>query len=106
LVYLWLLYRIVLISTKSDTAFGKLLTIGVGLPIIFQAFLNMAVAVQLFPVTGQTLPLISDGGTSIWMTCAALGIVLGVSVKKEEKAESEKEINEEESPLEVLSEAV
>lgn len=105
LVYLWLLYRIVLISTKSETAFGKLLTIGVGLPIIFQAFLNMAVAVQLFPVTGQTLPLISDGGTSIWMTCAALGIVLGVSLKEEEKTVSEKEI-EEESPLEVLSEAV
>ena len=46
--------------------------------------INMAVAVELFPVTGQTLPLISSGGTSIWMTCFALGMILSVSAKREE----------------------
>ncbi len=55
-----------IIAQKSDTVFGKLVVLGVGLPIVFQAFINMAVAVELFPVTGQTLPLISSGGTSIW----------------------------------------
>jgi len=105
--YLFILFRIVIISTKSSTVFGKLLAMGVGLPIIFQALINMAVAVQLFPVTGQTLPLVSDGGTSIWMTCVALGVVLSVSVKREEQREKEKEQNEgADNPLEVLSEAI
>jgi cell division protein FtsW len=103
LLYLWLLFRVVIVAQKSDTIFGKLLVLGVGLPIIFQALINMAVAVELFPVTGQTLPLISSGGTSIWMTCLALGIILSVSAKREEiKAQ---EINHD-NPLEVLSEAL
>tara|TARA_R110002072_G_scaffold21880_10_gene77037 strand:+ start:16039 stop:17232 length:1194 start_codon:yes stop_codon:yes gene_type:complete len=102
-LYLWLLFRIVIVSQKSDTIFGKLLVLGVGLPIVFQAIINMAVAVELFPVTGQTLPLISSGGTSIWMTCLAIGIILSVSAKREEI--KEKEISEE-NPLEILSEAI
>lgn len=87
LFYLLLLFRLIVILNKSDTFFGKLLVVGVGLPIIFQALINMAVAVELFPVTGQTLPLISSGGTSIWMTCLAIGIILSVSAsqKKGEK---------------------
>ena len=79
LFFLGLLFRIVIIATKSVTIFGTLLCLGVGLPIIFQAMINMSVAVGLFPVTGQPLPLISTGGTSIWMTCFAIGIVLSVS---------------------------
>ena len=75
---------------------------GVGLPIIFQALINMAVAVELFPVTGQTLPLISSGGTSIWMTCLAIGVVLSAS-RKPRSEEAETDINKEEHPLEVLS---
>jgi len=102
-LYLWLLFRIVIVSQKSDTIFGKLLVLGVGLPIVFQALINMAVAVELFPVTGQTLPLISSGGTSIWMTCLAIGIILSVSAKREEI--KEQEINED-NPLEILSEAI
>jgi cell division protein FtsW len=102
-LYLWLLFRIVIVSQKSDTIFGKLLVLGVGLPIVFQALINMAVAVELFPVTGQTLPLISSGGTSIWMTCLAIGIILSVSAKREEI--KEKEISEE-NPLEILSETI
>ena len=106
--YLLLLFRIVIVATKSNTVFGKLLVMGVGLPIIFQALINMGVAVELFPVTGQTLPLISSGGTSIWMTCMALGIILSVSAKREEmkeREEAEKELDNE-NPLDILSEAI
>lgn len=70
-LYMLLLFRIVIVAQNAETIFGKLMVIGVGLPIVFQALINMAVAVELFPVTGQTLPLISSGGTSIWMTCLA-----------------------------------
>ena len=76
-----LLFRLLIVAHKSTDVFGKLLVIGVGLPIVFQALINMAVAVELFPVTGQTLPLVSSGGTSIWMTCLAIGIVLSVSTR-------------------------
>ena len=99
LLYTLLLFRIIIVSYKSKTVFGQLLALGVGLPIIFQAFINMGVAVQLFPVTGQPLPLISTGGTSIWMTFLALGILLSVSVNR---------INDENfdhrNPLNILSE--
>ena len=102
-LYLWLLFRIVIVAQKSDSVFGKLLAIGVGIPIVFQALVNMGVAVQLFPVTGQTLPLISSGGTSIWVTCLALGIVLSVSAKRDE--DKNKEVDDQ-HPLEILSEAL
>lgn len=103
LLFLWLLFRVVIVAQKADTIFGKLLVLGVGLPIIFQALINMAVAVELFPVTGQTLPLISSGGTSIWMTCLAIGIILSVSARREEI--KQQEINED-NPLEILSETI
>ncbi|WP_425423073.1 FtsW/RodA/SpoVE family cell cycle protein [Robiginitalea biformata] len=99
--YMLLLFRIVVVANANQTVFGKLLVIGVGLPIVFQALINMAVAVELFPVTGQTLPLISSGGTSIWMTCLAIGVVLSASRKQDEQKEIEH--NTEEHPLEVLS---
>ncbi len=105
-LYLWLLFRIVIAAQKADTVFGKLLVLGVGLPIVFQALINMAVAVELFPVTGQTLPLISSGGTSIWMTCLAIGIILSVSAKREEIKEKETSEENEENPLEILSETL
>jgi len=98
LLYLLLLFRIIIVSYKSDTVFGQLLALGVGLPIIFQAFINMGVAVQLFPVTGQPLPLISTGGTSIWMTFLALGIILSVSSNKI----SDNQLNND-NPINVLS---
>ncbi len=103
LMYLLLLFRILVVANKAVTVFGKLAAIGVGLPIVFQALINMAVAVELFPVTGQTLPLVSSGGTSIWMTCLAIGVVLSISVKREEvKVKEEEEMN----PLDILSEAI
>jgi len=103
LLYLLLLFRIVIVAQKSESEFGKLLSIGVGIPIVFQAFINMGVAVELFPVTGQTLPLISSGGTSIWVTCLAIGIILSVSARREEL---KKEQIEEANPLEILSDAI
>ena len=102
-LYLLLLFRIVIVAQKADSVFGKLLTIGVGLPIVFQALINMGVAVELFPVTGQNLPLISSGGTSIWVTCLAIGIVLSVSAKREDIRNQE---GDEQHPLEILSEAL
>ncbi len=99
LLYTWLLFRIIIVSYKSKTVFGQLLALAVGLPIIFQAYINMGVAVQLFPVTGQPLPLISTGGTSIWMTFLAIGIVLSVSVNKENK-----EVDDNNNPLNILGE--
>ena len=101
-VYFLLLFRILIAVKKSTTIFASLLVIGVGLPIIFQAIINMAVAVNLFPVTGQTLPLISSGGTSIWMTCFALGMILSVSASKNE---TESTI-EDDNPLTILHETI
>lgn len=101
-IYFLLLFRIFIVAKKTKTIFGSLLVIGVGIPIIFQACINMAVATNLFPVTGQTLPLISSGGTSIWMTCFALGMILSVSASKEETEEDILEDN----PLDILHETV
>ncbi len=107
LSYLFLMFRIFVIATKTKTVFGTLLTIGVGVPIVFQAFINIAVAVGLLPVTGQPLPLISTGGTSIWMTCFAIGIILSVSASEVNFAEMQKEKNEElENPLDILHETI
>jgi len=100
LIFLGILQRILYISSHIDTYFGTLLVLAVGLPIVFQAFLNMAVAVNLIPVTGQTLPIMSLGGTSMWGTFIAFGIILNVSrdVKSKEeldrilKSQKEEEI--------------
>ncbi len=79
LMYMILLFRGIHIAIKVPGNFGALLAIGVTISLIFQAFANMAVAVHLVPVTGQPLPLISMGGTSIWFTSIAIGIILSVS---------------------------
>ena len=93
-VYMLLFFRFIVCAHKAKSFYGKLLIIGLGFPIIFQALVNMGVAVELLPVTGQTLPLISAGGTSIWMTCSAIGVIISVTKKEEEVAadllESEK----------------
>ncbi len=101
-LYLLLLFRFVVAAHKANSLFGKLVVIGLGFPIIFQAFTNMAVAVELLPVTGQTLPLISSGGSSIWMTCIALGIILSVTKKEEEVAEEQAEKQKREEALQKL----
>jgi cell division protein FtsW len=79
LLYMILLFRAVRIVTKSPRTFGAFLTIGVAFSLVFQALINMGVAVDLLPVTGQPLPLVSMGGTSIWFTSLSIGIILSVS---------------------------
>lgn len=101
-MYFLLTLRILIAAKKATSIFATLLIIGVGIPIIFQAIINMAVAVNIFPVTGQTLPLISSGGTSIWMTCFAIGIILSVTANREKIIAPESE----ENPLDVLHEAI
>lgn len=101
--YLFLLFRIVVVANGAERIFSKLLVLGVGLPIVFQAMINMAVAVELFPVTGQNLPLISSGGTSSWMTCLAIGIILSASNKSLVQDTSGPTDFDENNPLEVLS---
>jgi cell division protein FtsW len=86
-LYLLLFYRVIRFIHHSPMAFGTLLAAGCTFALVFQAMLNMAVAVDIFPVTGQPLPLLSMGGTSIWFTSLSLGIILSVSrqIEKEKK---------------------
>jgi cell division protein FtsW len=79
LIYLILLYRAGLMVKKANRTFPAFLAIGLALLIVFQAFVNMAVAVSLFPVTGQTLPFVSMGGSSLLFTSVAFGMILSVS---------------------------
>jgi len=82
-LYIVLLFRGIRIANKSEKTFGSLLAVGLTFSLVFQAMINMAVAVNLFPVTGQPLPLVSMGGTSIWFTSIAIGIILSVSRESE-----------------------
>ena len=77
--YLYFLRRIGVIVRKSTKAFPAFMTLGLGLLIVSQAILNMAVSVGILPVTGQPLPLLSMGTTSIVSSCIALGAILSVS---------------------------
>ena len=78
-LYLLLFFRVTRLVTKSSKAFGAMVAMGLSLLLIIQAYLNIAVAVNLVPVTGLTLPLVSMGGTSTLFTCVAFGIILSVS---------------------------
>jgi cell division protein FtsW len=84
ILYVILMYRIMKIVTQAPKAFGALLAAGLGFSLTIQALANMAVAVNLFPVTGVPLPLVSMGGTSILFTSIAFGIILSVSKDVEE----------------------
>lgn len=96
-LYLILLYRAVRIATKSQKIFVSLLAIGCCFSLVFQAMINMAVAVNLMPVTGQPLPLVSMGGTSIWFTSIAIGMILSASRETEKQKEPKSEIQEQPS---------
>jgi len=107
-LYVVLLIRVGMIARKSESLFAKYLVLGCGLMIVMQAFANMAVAVDLIPVTGQPLPLISRGGTSTIMSCVYFGIILSVSrfgagMGDEEKALEEEEEIEVEEALEITA---
>lgn len=79
LVYLMILARAGLIARRCTKAFPALLVMGMAMMIVLQALFNMAIVVGVFPVSGQPLPLISKGGTSIWMMSFAFGVMLSVS---------------------------
>lgn len=115
MLYLLFLWRSILIFKRCPFAFGAFLAVGLSITLVFQAMLNMAVNVHLVPVTGLTLPMVSMGGSSIWFTSIAIGIVLSVSryvdeMEGEQKGKrkdvkSEEETDEEENE-EVAVEAV
>jgi cell division protein FtsW len=78
-LYLVLMYRSMRIAQKCKALFPSYLVMGLALMIVVQAMMNMAVAVDAFPVTGQPLPLVSRGGTSLFITCTYIGMILSVS---------------------------
>lgn len=101
-LYLILLFRGIRIAIKSPGSFGAFLAIGISFIIVLQAMINMAVAVNLIPVTGQPLPLVSMGGTSLWFTSISLGILLSVS--KEIENEDLSEIKEIKNKINTIKE--
>ena len=96
LLYLWLFANTVLVSRKCNTAFPNFLVLGLGLMIVMQAMTNMAVAVDIAPTTGQPLPLVSKGGTSIIFVSMAMGVIIGVSRQLEEKEKALKQVEQKE----------
>lgn len=89
--FLILVYRCLKIVVESPRAFGALVAMGLGLSMSLQAFVNMGVAVGMLPVTGLTIPLVSMGGTSLFMNSIGFGIILGISkyIEEEKKQQSE-----------------
>lgn len=86
LLYLWIFFRAILIFERCGTAFPGLLVLGLALLITSQALLHIMVTINLIPETGQTLPLISRGGSSTLFTAIALGMILSVSRQNEEQS--------------------
>lgn len=89
MLYMAFLYRSIRIVFRAPKAFGALIAVGLSFALVLQALINMAVAVNLFPVTGLTLPLISKGGTSIFFTSMAFGVIMSVSRYIEPEDETE-----------------
>jgi cell division protein FtsW len=87
-VYLVFLFRCIRIFRKCPYAFGAFLALGLSFTLVIQALINMAVTVNLFPVTGVTLPLISMGGSSFLFTCLAIGIILSVARNVEQEGKT------------------
>ncbi|MBR7066705.1 MAG: FtsW/RodA/SpoVE family cell cycle protein, partial [Bacteroidales bacterium] len=94
LLYLVLLYRVGVIVRREKYTFPAFLAFGLAMLMVLQALINMAVAVNLIPVTGQTLPLVSMGGTSLLLTCVAFGMILSVS-----RVQNKKELFDGEQPV-------
>ena len=90
-IYLVFLYRCIRIFKRCPFAFGAFLALGLSFTLAIQAIANMAVTVNLFPVTGVTLPLVSMGGSSFIFTCLAIGIILSVA-RNVEQLEGQKEM--------------
>jgi cell division protein FtsW len=95
-IYLIFLLRSIRIFRRCPFAFGAFLALGLSFTLVIQALANMAVNVNLFPVTGVTLPLVSMGGSSFLFTCLAIGIILSVG-RNVEQLEGADKLNEEET---------
>ena len=95
-LYMILLYRSIRLVKKAEGSFAAYLVLGLSFSLVIQGLINMMVNVNLLPVTGQTLPMVSMGGTSMWFTSIAIGIILSVSrtVEEESKEIVEEEIEE------------
>lgn len=93
LLYLWVFFRSMEICKKCKTAFPALMTMGLGLLITCQALLHIFVQVNIIPETGQTLPLISRGGTSLLFTTLAFGMIISVSRTNQLREENERNKN-------------
>src|SRR6056297_3634979 len=98
-LYLYLLYRAGLIVRKCNRTFPAFLAIGLSIMLVFQGMINMAVAVNLLPVTGQTLPFVSMGGSSLLFSGISIGIILSIS-REVEKQEIERENPEHDNQVE------
>lgn len=83
LMFMWLMFRAISVFKKCGTAFPGLIVLGLAMMIVLQASIHMAVSVGLFPVTGQQLPIISRGGSSLIFTLLAVGMIIGVSRQTE-----------------------
>lgn len=103
-LYLLFLWRSILIFRRCPYAFGAFLAVGLSMTLVFQAMLNMAVNVHLLPVTGLTLPLVSMGGSSVWFTSIAIGVILSVSRYVDEMEGKKKQITEEQEEEEEQTE--
>jgi cell division protein FtsW len=113
MLYVFLMFRVGIIARRCEKQFPRYLALGCGLLIVIQAFINMAVAVNLIPVTGQPLPLISRGGTSTMITCCYFGMILSISRfgagmdvgKETEEIEEADEEADEETEIVVFAES-
>src|ERR1051325_1489333 len=94
-IYLVFLYRSIRLFKKCPYAFGAFLALGLSFTLVLQAMANMAVNVNLFPVTGVTLPLVSMGGSSFLFTCLSIGIILSVARNVEQLEGKKDELIEE-----------
>ena len=94
ILYLALFFRSIIVAKYSQTNFGALLAVGLMFSIVFQALVNMGVAVDLLPVTGQPLPLLSSGGSSFVFTSLALGMIQSIKSGSDKTRSAEKTINQ------------
>ncbi len=99
ILYLWLLARAAGIASRCSITYPALIVMGMAVMIAFQALFHMGIVTGVFPVSGQPLPLISKGGTSIIVTCIAFGIMLSVSRTASRHGNKKHEISEEKESL-------
>lgn len=106
-LYLWLLFRAGRVARQSESLFCAILVIGVTMMIVLQAFIHIGVSVHLGPVTGQPLPLISRGGTSILVNCIYFGLIISVTrYIQQQKLAKENALNTETESLETKREVL